>query len=99
MGPEKTCYIIDLSKGATAANSPGAGNRGRYQEWYPPWERELGLVAKLDAKIISIGGQVGGFLSAKGLYRHAGTIPRYSGSCVLHFGREIQERRRQTLSS
>ena len=88
----ETCYITDLSKGAMATNSPGAGNRKKYQAWYPLLERELGLVAKPDARIISIGNRVGGFLSEMGLYGHAGTIPHYSGSGVKHFGREIPGR-------
>ena len=67
-GAGETCYITDLAKGAMATDSPGAGNREKYQAWYPLLEKELGLVAKPDAKIISIGNRVGGFLSDMGLY-------------------------------
>ncbi len=64
----------------------------KYEAWYPLLEKELGLVAKPDAKIISIGGKVGGFLTEKGLYGHAGAIPHYSGSAARHRGKEIPGR-------
>ena len=89
----ETCYITDLSKGAMATNSPGAGNKEKYQAWYPLLERELGLVAKPDARIISIGTTVGRFLSDMGLYGHAGTIPHYGGAGVKHFGKEVPSKK------
>ena len=89
----ETCYITDLSKGAMETNSPGAGNMKKYQAWYKLLEMELGLVAKPDAKVISIGNKVGRFLSDMGLYGHAGTIPHYGGAGVKHFGREIPGRK------
>ena len=36
-------------------NSTGAGSQDKYERWFPLLEKELGLVAKSDAKIISIG--------------------------------------------
>ena len=91
----ETYYLTDLAKGAMATNSEGAGSKEKYETWYPLLEDELGLVAKSDAKIISIGSKVGGFLSGKGLYGHAGTVPHYSGSGTRYFGREIPGREEQ----
>ena len=88
----ETFYLTDLAKGAMATDSPGAANEGKYEAWYPLLERELGLVAKPDAKIISVGGRVGSFLSKKGLYGHVGTIPHYSGQAAGHWGQEIPGR-------
>ena len=48
-------------------NEEGSGNEKKYDEWYPLLEKELGLVAKPDVKIISIGNKVGQFLSKMGL--------------------------------
>ena len=39
--------------------APGAGNEDKYERWYPLFEKELGVVAKPDARIISIGDRVG----------------------------------------
>ena len=62
----ETYYLTDLAQGAMATNSEGAGSKEKYEAWYPLLEDELGLVAKPDAKIISLGSKVGGFLSEKG---------------------------------
>jgi hypothetical protein len=88
----ETYYLTDLAKGAMETNSPGAGDMKKYEAWYPLLQEELGLVAKTDAKIISIGSRVGRFLSSKALYRHAGTIGHYSGSGSGYFGVEIHGR-------
>ena len=85
----ETYYLTDLAHGAMLTSSPGAGNTDKYEAWYPLFEKELGLVAKPGAKIISIGVKVGQFLSAKGLYGHAGTIPHYSNNAIRYFGKEI----------
>ena len=53
------------------------------------------LVAKPDAKIISVGGRVGSFLLKKGLYGHVGTVPHYSGQAAGHWGHEIPGRERE----
>ena len=59
-------------------------------------EKEFGLVAKPDAKIISIGNKVGQFLSKKALYGHVGTIPHYSGRAARYWGKEIAGRDRES---
>ena len=69
-------------------SSPGGGNADKYEAWYSLLEKELGLVAKPEAQIISIGARVGRFLSDKGLYGHAGTIPHYSNNAARYFGKE-----------
>ena len=88
----ETYYLTDLAKGAMPTGSLGAGNEDKYEAWYPFLERELGLVAKPDAKIISVGGRVGSFLSKKGLYGHVGTILHYSGRAAGQQGQEIPGR-------
>ena len=40
-------------------SDPAAGKPGKYDKWFPFFEKELGLVAKPDARIISIGNRVG----------------------------------------
>ena len=77
-------------------NEKDAGSEEKYDEWYPLLEKELGLVAKPDAKIISIGNKVGQFLSKKGLYGHVRTIPHYSGRAACYAGREIAGRIRES---
>ena len=88
----ETYYITDLAKGAMLTSSPSAGDMQKYERWYPLLEKELGLVAKPDAKIISIGHAVGRFLFEKGLYGHAGTIPHYSAQAARYWGTEIPGR-------
>ena len=92
----ETYYVTDLAKGAMLTNEEGAGSEEKYDEWYPLLEKELGLVAKPDAKIISIGNRVGQFLSKKGLYGHVGTIPHYSGRAARYFGKEITEQNKES---
>ena len=91
-----TYYVTDLAKGAMLTKEEGAGSEEKYDEWYPLLEKELGLVAKPDAKIISIGNKVGQFLSKKGLYGHVGTIPHYSGRAARYFGKEITNEKRKS---
>ena len=88
----ETYYLTDLAKGAMVTGSPGAGNEDKYESWYPLLEKELGLVAKPDVKIISVGGRVDAFLSKKELYGHVGSIPHYSSQAAGHRGREIPGR-------
>ena len=92
----ETYYVTDLAKGAMLTNQEGAGSEKKYDEWYPLLEKELGLVAKPDAKIISIGNRVGQFLSKRGLYGHVGTIPHYSGRAARHRGKEITDEKRES---
>lgn len=84
----ETYHLTDLAKGSMETTAVGAGNKNKYKAWYPLLEEELSLVAKPDAKIISIGGKVGGFLLEKGLYGHAGTVPHFA-SWAKDFGKEI----------
>ena len=88
----KSYYVTDLAQGAMLTTAPGAGDREKYERWYPLFEKELGLVAKPDAKIISIGDKVGQFLSRKNLPGHAGTIPHYSAQAAGNWGQEIPGR-------
>ena len=88
----ETYYLTDLAKGAMLTNSPGAGNNKKYEHWYPLFKREMRLVAKSDARIISIGTKVGLFLLGKGLYGHAGMIPHYSATATRYWGKEIPGR-------
>ena len=88
----ETYYLTDLAHGAMLTTSLGAGSRDKYEDWYPLFEKELGLVAKPGARIISIGTRVGGFLSDKVLYGHAGTIPHYSNNATRFRGREVAGR-------
>ena len=85
---DETYYVTDLAKGAMLTSSPGAADERKYEDWYPLLEEELGLVAKPDAKIISIGHKVSRFLSEKNLYAHAGTIPHYSTRGGRYWGKE-----------
>ena len=89
-------YVTDLAKGAMLTNEEGSGSEEKYDEWYPLLEKEIGLVAKPDAKIISIGNRVGQFLSKKGVYGHVGTIPHYSGQATRYWGKEISGRKRES---
>ena len=94
-GRESTYYLTDLAKGAMETTSPAAGDMKKYELWYPLLEKELGLVAKPDAKVISIGGKVGGFLARKGLYGHAGSISHYSTTASGYRGREVAGREKE----
>ena len=91
----ETYYLTDLAHGAMLTTSPGAGNTDKYNAWYPLFEKELGLVAKPRARIISIGDRVGRFLSNKGLYGHSGTIPHYSDNAAHSRGKEGIGRKHQ----
>ena len=92
---KETYYLTDLAKGAMETNSKGAGSKDKYNEWYPLLEEELALVAKPNARVISIGSKVGGFLSEKCLDGHVGTIPHYSGAGAGYRGREIPGREKE----
>ena len=85
---EETYYVTDLAKGAMLSKERGAGSEEKYMRWYPLLEEEIGLVAKPEAKIISIGNKVGLFLSKQAVYSHACTIPHYSPQAVRYWGKE-----------
>ena len=92
---KETYYLTDLAKGAMETNSKGAGSKDKYNEWFPLLEEELALVAKPNARVISIESKVGGFLSEKCLDGHVGTIPHYSGAGAGYRGREITGREKE----
>ena len=85
----ETYHVTDLAKGAMPTKAKAAGNAGKYEDWYPLFEEELGLIAKPNARIISIGKAVGQFLSEKGLHGHDCTILHYSPQAIRHRRRAI----------
>ena len=85
-------YLTDLAQGAMKTNDPGAGRIEKYEKWFPLFEKEIGLVAKLDARIISIGNQVNKFLTEKALTGHIGSITHYAATASRHRGKEIAGR-------
>ena len=88
----ETYYLTDLAQGAMRVGDPGAGKPEKYEKWFPLFEKEIGLVAKPDALIISIGNRVGQFLNEKALYGHIGSITHYSRRAAAHWGKEIPGR-------
>lgn len=85
----ETYHITDLAKGTMPTQVKAAGNAEKYADWYLLFEKELDLIAKPGARIISIGKPVGRFLSGKGLHGHVGTILHYSPLAASHRGRAI----------
>ena len=74
-GKDKTkYYFTDLAHGTMKAGSKGTKDPSKYERWYPLFEEELALVAKPNAKIISIGNTVSKFLAEKGLHGQAGMV-------------------------
>ena len=69
-----TYYFTDLAHGTMKAGSKGAKDPSKYERWFPLLEEELGLVAKPNAKIISIGNTASKFLAEKGLHGQAGMV-------------------------
>ena len=67
-------YFTDLAHGAMNGKAKGAEDLARYERWYPLFEEELALVAKPDAKIISVGHTASKFLTEMGLHGHAGMV-------------------------
>ena len=87
-------YFTDLAHGAMNAGSKDAEDqakidRAKYERWYPLFEEELALVAKPNAKIISIGLTASKFLAEKGLHGHAGMVAHPSTRGLSHAGKEI----------
>ena len=85
----ETYHVTDLAKGTMPTKIKAAGNAEKYADWYLLFEKELDLIAKPGARIISIGKPVGRFLSGKGLPGHVGTILHYSPLAASHRGRAI----------
>ena len=69
-----TYYFTDLAHGTMKAGSKGTNDPSKYERWFPLLEEELGLVAKPNAKIISIGNTASKFLAEKGLHGQAGMV-------------------------
>ena len=61
-----TYYFTDLAHGSMKAGSKGTKDPSKYERWFPLLKEELALVAKPNAKIISIGNTVSKFLAEKG---------------------------------
>ena len=85
----ETYHVTDLAKGTMPTKVKAAGNAGKYEDWYLLFEKELELITKPGARIISIGNPVGQFLSRKGLHGHVGTILHYSPQAARYRGRAI----------
>ena len=85
----ETYYLTDLAQGAMKTKDPAAGKSKSMRSGSPLFEKELGLVAKPDARIISIGDKVGKFLNEKALYGHVGSIMHYSTMAAKFAGKEI----------
>ena len=62
----------------------------KYERWYPLLKEELALVAKPNAKIISIGLTASKFLTEKGLYGHAGMVAHPAPMGLGKAGKEIR---------
>lgn len=84
----ETYYITDLAKGAMLTKEAEIDRTDRYKKWYPIFLKELELVAKSNAKIISIGKRVSKFFIMQGLHGHAGCIMHYSPQASRHVGVE-----------
>ena len=82
-------YFTDLAHGAMNGKLKGAQDHDRYERWYPLFEEELALVAKPDAKIISIGNTASKFLAEKGLHGQAGMVAHPAPMGLGFAGKEI----------
>ena len=90
----KTYYLTDLSKGAMKTRVAAHERENRYEEWYPLLKRELRVVAKPGAQVISIGRTVQRFLERKvsdgyiiKRIPHNGGILHYSPQASRHRGK------------
>ena len=89
-GKDKTkYYFTDLAHGAMNGKAKGAEDLARYERWYPLFEEELALVAKPDAKIISVGHTASKFLTEMGLHGHAGMVAHPAPMGLGFAGKEI----------
>ncbi len=83
-------YFTDLAHGAMKPHSKGANEPAKYERWYPLFEKELGLVAKPDAKIIAVGQTTSVFLTRKWLYGYAGMVAHPARTGLHNAGKEIE---------
>ncbi len=73
-----TYHITDLAKGQMLPSKAREGRWDRWERWYALLYREIQLIAKPQAPVISIGKEVERFLNAKRLPNHVGSIVHYS---------------------
>lgn len=83
----KTYHLTDLAKGQMSVRQAKQRQRKRWERWYPLLQRELQLVAKRDALVISIGRDVERFLTDN-------ELPNYIGS-IVHFGKAAAKAQKQ----
>ena len=84
-----TYYFTDLAHGSMKAGSKGTKDPSKYERWFPLLKEELALVAKPNAKIISIGNTVSKFLAEKGLHGQAGMVAHPAPMGLGFAGKEI----------
>ena len=88
----KTYYLTDLSKGAMKTRVAAHEREKRYEEWYPLLKKELRVVAKPGAQVISIGRTVQRFLERKVSDGYIiKRIPHYGG--ILHYSLQASRHR------
>lgn len=85
-------HITDISKGAMLVNDAGNRRHDRYNRWYTLLRAELDVIAKPNARMVSIGRQVGDFITHKGLEGHVGTILHYSNQAASSRERAVKGR-------
>jgi hypothetical protein len=76
--PGGTYHVTDVSKGAMPVRKANIDRRARYARWTALLQEEIALVAKPNARIVAIGGQVGRLLKRNLAPREA--------TCVMHHG-------------
>ena len=93
---DKTYYLTDIAKDAMPTRVAAVRSEERYQGWVGLLITELDLVAKPDARLVSIGQKTGHFLDEqldeKWRKRHSGTILHYSGNAARWRKRIPEER-------
>ena len=87
---DESFYFTDLAHGAMKPQSEGANDTAKYERWYPLFEEELGLVTKLNAKIIAVGHTTRDFLTRKGLYGYAGMVGHPANTGLGSAGKETK---------
>lgn len=73
----QTYHITDTSKGAMTVRKAHVDRRARYERWFPLLDEEIRLVAKPEAWIIAVGGQVCRLLRRRLSDRRV--------ACVVHY--------------
>ena len=75
-----TYHLTDLAKGQMSVRQAKQQQWQRWERWYQLLQRELQLVAKPGAPVISIGREVERFLTAQELEKHVGSIVHFAKS-------------------